>query len=77
MVGVIDAYRERLLQVTPTINVAGKTNVFPGGTAHSLAVNPRNNRVLVPLAANNVFPNCLNGCIGVFASPAGRDDDDH
>jgi len=77
VVGVIDADRERFLQVTPTINTAGKANVFPAGTAHSLAVNPRNNHVLVPLAANNVFPNCLNGCIAVFASPAGGGDDDH
>lgn len=72
VVGVIDANRERLLQVTPTINVAAKANVFPAGTAHSLAVNPRNNHVLVPLAANNVFPNCLNGCVAVYASPAGE-----
>jgi hypothetical protein len=33
--------------------------------------------VLVPLGVNNVFPNCLNGCIAVFASPAGAGDDDH
>jgi hypothetical protein len=68
VLGVIDAKSESLVQVVPTINVPGKANVFPAGTAHSVAVNPRNNHVFVPLAANNVFPSCLNGCIAVFGT---------
>ena len=75
VVGVIDAKSEQLLQVTPTINTPGKANVYPASSAHSLAANPHNNHVLVPLGANNVFPNCLNGCVAVFASPGGSDDD--
>jgi hypothetical protein len=74
VVGVIDAKSEQLLQVTPTINTPGKANVYPASTAHSLAANSHNNHVLVPLGANNVFPNCLNGCVAVFASPGGGDD---
>ena len=64
--GVIDAQRLLLQQLVPTVNVAGKANVFPAGTAHSVAVNPHNDHVFVPLAANNVFPSCLNGCIAIF-----------
>jgi hypothetical protein len=75
VLGVIDARSESLLQVVPTLNVAGKANTFPAGTAHSVAANPQNNHVFVPLAANNVFPACLNGCIAVFA--AARKDEDH
>ena len=74
VLGVIDAKSKTLSQVIPTINVAGKANVFPAGTAHSVAVNRRNNQVFVPLAANNVFPDCLNGCIAVYAAPGDRDD---
>lgn len=66
--GVIDARTQQLEQIVPTINVGGKANVFPAGTAHSVAVNPHNNHVFVPLAANNVFPSCLNGCIAVFGT---------
>lgn len=46
----------------------------PRGTSHSLAVNSHKNHVFLPLPANNVFPSCLNGCIGVFGAPAGDDD---
>jgi hypothetical protein len=66
VLGVIDADDQRLVQVVPTLN-------RPPGTAHSLAANPHNNHVFVPLSANNVFPNCLDGCIAVFGTP--RDDD--
>ena len=75
VLGVIDSRSQTLLQVVPTINVGGKPNVFPAGTAHSLAVNPHNNEVFVPLAANNVFPGCLNGCIAVFSAPADAEND--
>jgi hypothetical protein len=63
------------VQVVPTLNVAGKAFVFPAGTAHSLAANPHNNHVFVPLAANNVFPACLNGCIAVFGAPGDGEED--
>jgi hypothetical protein len=64
--GVIDSEDQTLVQVIPTVNKAP-------GTAHSVAANPHNNHVFVPLPANNVFPNCLNGCFAVFGTP--RDDD--
>lgn len=57
--GIIDAKRQTLEQLVPTVNQAP-------GSAHSVAVNPRNNHALVPLPANNVVPDCLNGCIGIF-----------
>jgi len=63
VLGVIDAGDQKLLQVVPTVN-------RPPGTAHSVAVNPRNNHVFLPLPANNVFPNCLDGCIAVFGTPS-------
>jgi hypothetical protein len=75
VVGVIDAKGETLVQVVPTINTTGKAFVYPAGTSHSLAVNPNNNRAFVPLPANNVFPSCLNGCIGVFGAPKEDDRD--
>jgi len=72
--GVIDAHRQSLVQVVPTFNTPA-TVPAPRGTSHSLAANPHDNHVFLPLPANNVFPSCLNGCIGVFGTP-GRDDDD-
>jgi len=70
VLGVIDAQSQSLVQVTPTVN-------RPPGTAHSVAVNPRNNHIFVPLPPNNVLAapagdasaNCLRGCIAVFAAP--------
>ncbi len=79
VLGVIDAESQTLVQIVPTVNTAGNTVTatrFPAGTAHSVAVNPHNNHALVPLPANNVVPNCSNGCIGVFGTPNGRHDDD-
>lgn len=75
VLGVIDAEQQDLVQLVPTINTAGKPTASPpvvSGTAHSVAVDSRNNHAFVPLSANNVFPDCLNGCIGVFGVP--RDD---
>ena len=76
VLGVIDAASQALVQVVPTFNVAAVAGVHPAGTAHSVAVNPRNNHAFVPLPANNVFPNCLNGCIAVFGAPGESHDDD-
>ena len=61
VLGVIDADSQKLVQVVPTINRSP-------GTAHSVAANPHNNHVFVPLPANNVFPSCLDGCIAVFGT---------
>jgi len=72
VLGVIDASSQSLVQLVPTVNTAGVPNVFPAGTAHSVAADPRNNHIIVPLSANNVFPNCLNGCFAVYSAP--RDD---
>lgn len=77
VLGVIDADSTSLVQLVPTINTGAKPTAIPpipSGTAHSLAVNPHDNHALVPLPANNVFPDCLNGCIGVFGVPKGNDD---
>ena len=75
--GVIDASSQSLDQLVPTLNIPAVTtgpaaSQHPAGTAHSVAANSKNNHVLMPLAANNVFENCLQGCIGVF----GRSDND-
>ncbi len=59
--GVIDARSQKLLQVAPTVPLQY-------GNAHSVAANRHNNHVLVPLPANNVVPNCLTGCIGVYGT---------
>jgi hypothetical protein len=69
VLGIIDAKTQKLDQVIPTVNQAP-------GSAHSVAVDPHNNHALVPLPANNVFPNCLNGCIAVFGTPGDKDRDD-
>jgi hypothetical protein len=65
VLGVIDAKDEELLQLVPTYNVAAGKG-FPAGTAHSVAVDAKNNHIFVPLAANNVYPNCTVGCIAVY-----------
>ena len=78
VLGVIDAESQTLVQIVPTVNAAGKptaTPPLPSGTAHSVAVNRHNNHAFVPLPTNNVFPNCLNGCIGVFGTGRGEDED--
>jgi hypothetical protein len=72
VLGVIDAERQILRQTVPTFNTP-LSSPPPRGTAHSVAVNPHNNHVLVPLPANNVFPDCLNGCVAVYGTPT--DDD--
>ncbi len=79
VLGVIDAENQTLVQIVPTVNTAGNpdtdpTKRFPAGTAHSVAVDPRNNHALVPLPANNIFSNCSNGCIGVFGTSKGDHD---
>ena len=76
--GVVDSSDDRLIQRFPTYNVAAVTTATPGhpvhpaGTSHSIAANPNNNLVFVPLPANNAVlspdgtKNCLTGCIAVF-----------
>lgn len=78
VLGVINAKRQSLVQIVPTVNAAGNavsdpTVRFPAGTAHSVAVNPHNNHALVPLPANKVVPNCQNGCIGVYGTESNND----
>lgn len=59
-----------LLQAVPTVNQASVPSASPqAGTAHSVAVDPTSNHAFVPLPANNVFPECLNGCVAVFGAP--------
>lgn len=38
-----------------------------GGNDHSVAVDPISHQVFVATAGTTAFPNCTNGCIGVFA----------
>jgi hypothetical protein len=68
ILGVIDAKDQEVLQLVPTYNVAAATgtNAHPASTAHSVAADSKNNRIFVPLGANNVFPFCTTGCIAVY-----------
>jgi|RhiMetdeSRZDD1v2_1073273.scaffolds.fasta_scaffold05727_9 hypothetical protein len=68
ILGVIDAKDESVLQLVPTFNVPAVTGAgaHPASTAHSVAADASNNRIFVPLGANNVFPGCLTGCIAVY-----------
>ena len=75
VLGVIDAKSQKLLQVVPTVNQASVPTASPQpGSAHSVAVDPHNNHAFVPLPTNNVFPNCLNGCVAVFGVPKQKHD---
>jgi hypothetical protein len=49
------------------------TGAHPAGTAHSVAADANNNNIFVPLPANNVYPNCLTGCIAVFFRPSNNE----
>jgi hypothetical protein len=68
ILGVIDARDEEVLQLVPTYNVAAVagTSGHAASTAHSVAADSKNNRIFVPLGANNVFPFCTTGCIAVY-----------
>jgi hypothetical protein len=73
VLGVIDAEDENLIQQVPTFNVPAVTTgtaQHPASTAHSVAADASNNHIFVPLGANNVYPNCLTGCIAVFFRPS-------
>jgi hypothetical protein len=77
VLGVIGARDMTLKQLVPTFNVPAVTTgplLHAASTAHSVAANARNNHVFVPLGANNVYPNCLTGCIGVYGTPASMGD---
>ena len=76
VLGVIDAEKQKLLQLVPTLNVPAVPGQHPAGTAHSVAANAANNHVFVPLAANNAYPDCLKGCIAVYGRPSSEGDDD-
>jgi hypothetical protein len=71
VLGVIDGTTLTLSQLVPTFNVPA-TATHSSAPAHSVAANPVNNWVFVPLGANNVFQDCLTGCIAVY----GRSDSD-
>ncbi len=77
ILGVIDAREKSLKQLVPTFNVPAVTTgpaLHAASTAHSVAANAENNHVFVPLGANNVFPNCLTGCIAVYGTGERRDE---
>ena len=71
ILGVIDAEDKELLQLVPTFNVPAITGVgaHPASTAHSVAVDAKNNHIFVPLGANDVYPDCSTGCIAFFSRP--------
>jgi hypothetical protein len=77
ILGVIDAHDQVLKQLVPTFSVPTTTEplAHAASTGHSVAANARNNHVFVPLGANNVFPNCLTGCIAVYGTAARMDDE--
>jgi len=91
--GVVDASDQKILQQVTTFNVpavgtGNSSTQHPAGTAHSVAANARNNHILVPLAANNVFSafavpgggsvaDCESGCIAVFGHSDEDTDHDH
>jgi hypothetical protein len=76
VLGVIDAESQTLIQQIPTFNTPS-TSPAPRGTAHSVAVNPRNNHVFAPLPANNVPTSiCRNGCVAVFGPSNSEPEDD-
>jgi hypothetical protein len=70
ILGVISARDPALKQLVPTFSTPAITGPLarPASTAHSVAANASNNHVFVPLGANNVFPDCLTGCIAVFGT---------
>jgi hypothetical protein len=73
VLGVIDAEDKNLIQQVPTFNVPAVTTgtaQHPAATAHSVAADASNNHIFVPLGANNVYPDCLTGCIAVFFRPS-------
>jgi len=73
VLGVIDAEDKNLIQQVPTFNVPAVTTgtaQHPAATAHSVAADAHNNQIFVPLGANNVYPDCLTGCIAVFFRPS-------
>jgi hypothetical protein len=77
ILGVIDAQDKNLIQLAPTFFVPAVgappftgAGQHPASTAHSVAADASNNRIFVPLGANNVFPDCLTGCIAVFFRPS-------
>lgn len=55
VLGVIDARRDVWLENVPT-----------GKRAHSVATDPSNGQVFVPIAANEKIKGCSNGCVEVF-----------
>ncbi|TAN05711.1 MAG: cytochrome C nitrite reductase [Rhodanobacteraceae bacterium] len=55
VLGVIDARNDAWLKNLPT-----------GGDAHSVAADPHNGRVFVPITANDTIKGCSNGCVEVF-----------
>jgi hypothetical protein len=75
VLGVIASVVNTLSQLVPTLYAAqqvGATNtasfVHSSGTVHSVAASALNNHVYVPLPANTAYPNCLQGCIGVYSA---------
>jgi hypothetical protein len=75
VLGVIASVVNTLTQQVPTLYAqqqVGTTNttsfVHSSGTVHSVAASATNNHVYVPLPATTAYPNCLQGCIGVFSA---------
>jgi hypothetical protein len=75
VLGIIDADTNTFLGSVPTVNIPGD------GSAHSVAANRANNHIFVPLPANSLPMynsrgfHCTHGCIAVFASGEGDEED--
>lgn len=73
VLGVIKSGVNTLSQLVPTLPpvpavTTGTGQQHGSGTVHSVAASAANNHVYVPLPANNAYPNCSPGCIGVFGA---------
>lgn len=68
-IGVIASTTDTLTQLIPTLPpVPAQAGVHGAGTVHSVAASSNSNHVYVPLPANTDYPNCAQGCIGVFSA---------
>jgi hypothetical protein len=76
ILGVISARELALKQLVPTFSTPAVTGPLarPASTSHSVAANAGNNHVFMPVGANNVFPDCLTGCIAVFGTGQRQDE---
>ena len=64
---VVDTLSQLVPSLPPVPAVTTGTNKHSAGTVHSITASAANNHVYVALPANTSYPNCVQGCIGVFS----------